>query len=103
MAEFIFAFHGGSMPEDQAEYDVNMAKWGQWMGGLGDKLKNPGAPVGMSTTVSAKGVTNDGGANPVSGYMLLEAANMDEAVAMSEGCPILGNNGSIEIAECRNM
>jgi len=103
MAHFIFAFHGGSMPETQEERDAVMTKWGAWMGGLGETLVNPGAPVGMSTTVSASGVVDNGGPNPISGYMVVEAANMGAAVEISKGCPIIANNGSVEIAECMSM
>jgi len=48
-------------------------------------------------------VANDGGANPVSGYSLIEAANLGEAHGKARGCPLLANGGSIEIAEAIDM
>jgi hypothetical protein len=48
-------------------------------------------------------VENNGGANPVSGYSLIEAADTDAAVAYAKKCPILEDAGSIEIAECHDM
>ena len=103
MTNFLFAFHGGSMPDTPEEGAKIMAKWGAWMESLGSTLSNPGAPLGMSKTVSTSGVTDDGGANPVSGYMVVEAKNMEGAIAISKGCPILENGGSIEIAETIDM
>lgn len=103
MTNYVFAFHGGSMPETDEERDAIMAKWGAWMGGLGDAIVNPGAPVGLSTTVSAEGVVDNGGANPLSGYMVVEAADISSAVKIAKGCPIIENNGSVEIAEAVSM
>ena len=44
-------------------------------------------------------MSHGGGANPVSGYSLLEAADIDAAVAISKGCPVLQGGASIEVAE----
>ena len=50
-----------------------------------------------------RSVANNGGANPVSGYSLIEAADIDDAVAKAKGCPILRAGGSIELAEAFDM
>jgi hypothetical protein len=44
-------------------------------------------------------VENDGGANPATGYSIIEASSTDEAVAKARGCPILMAGGSVEVAE----
>ena len=102
MPQYIFAYHGGTMPEDPDEGAKLMARWQSWMAGLGDALINPGHPVGKSTTVSASGVTNDGGPNPLSGFSLVQADNIDAAIEMAKGCPHI-DDGSIEIAETVEM
>ncbi|MGI9356140.1 MAG: YciI family protein [Rhizobiaceae bacterium] len=103
MTKFIYAFHGGAMPETPEEGEKVMAAWRSWMESLGDAMIDPGAPVGMSKTVTPGGVSDDGGSNPLSGYTVVNAANIDEAVEMSKGCPILESGGSIEVAECMDM
>ena len=103
MANFIFAFHGGAMPDTPEEGAAVMAKWESWMAGLGNKLIHPGAPVGVSKTVSATGTADNGGANPVSGYMVISAPDMDTACEIAKGCPIIDNGGSVEIAEEMEM
>ena len=103
MTKFIYAFHGGAMPETPEEGEKVMAAWRSWMESLGDAMADPGAPVGMSKTVMPGGVSDDGGSNPLSGYTVVNAANIDEAVEMSKGCPILESGGSIEVAECIDM
>jgi hypothetical protein len=104
MAKFIFAYHGGGMPETPEEGEAQMAKWMAWMGGLGDAIVDGGAPVGMSKTVSGAGIADNGGSNPISGYTVVEAADIDAAVAMAAGCPINDHpSGSVEVAECIQM
>ncbi len=48
-------------------------------------------------------VAKDGGANPVSGYSLIEAKDYEEAVTKAKGCPILTGGGSVEVAEAFDM
>lgn len=104
MPKFVFAYHGGSMPESPEEGQKVMAAWGAWFENLGAAIADPGAPVGMSKTVSADGVADNGGANPLSGYTVVEAADMDAAIEMAKGCPMLeGGSGTVEVAEVVEM
>ena len=74
------------------------------MKGFGDALVDSGNPVGMSKTVSIDGVADNGGANPVSGYSLVMADNMNATLAMAAGCPMVTQgHGSIEVAETHDM
>lgn len=104
MAKYLFVYHGGSHPETEEEVKNVMDAWGAWLGGMGSAVIDGGNPVGMSTTVHPDGkVTNDGGANPVSGYSLIEAADEADAVAKAKACPVLASGGSIELAEAFDM
>jgi hypothetical protein len=104
MAKYLFVYHGGSRPEGKDAQAKAMAAWGQWFGSMGKAVINGGNPVGKSWTVKANGsVAKDGGANPVSGYSLIEAADYEEAAAKAKGCPLLDAGGSVEIAEAMDM
>jgi len=103
MDKFIFAFHGGKMPESQEEGAKIMAKWGAWMEGLGASLADPGSIIGASSTVSPSGVSDDGGADPLSGYMIIVAADKQAAIDVAKGCPILENEGTVEVAPLVEM
>ncbi len=98
MPRFMLAYHGGKMPETQEEGAAMMDRWRAWFESLGDAVADPGNPVGQSKTVSAAGVSDDGGANPLSGYSILEAETIEAAIAMTDGCPHL-EGGSVEVAE----
>lgn len=104
MAKYLFIYHGGSHPETEAEQAEVMDAWGNWMGGLGAAVIDGGNPVGQSYTVNPDStVTDNGGANPASGYGLFEAANIEDALEKAKGCPILAAGGSIEVAEAIDM
>ncbi len=102
MPKFVFAYHGGKPPESPEEGEKVMAAWGAWFETLGAAVVDGGAPVGISKTVSAGGVADGGGSNPLSGYSIVNADNIDAAVEMAKGCPIL-DGGSVEVAEAMDM
>ena len=104
MAKYLFVYHGGSKPESEADIASVMEKWNAWFGKLGKSVIDGGAPVGPSTTVLADGsVKNDGGANPVSGYSMIEASNLEDAIEKAKGCPVRDAGGSIEVCEAMEM
>ncbi|QDY99941.1 hypothetical protein FQ775_05885 [Nitratireductor mangrovi] len=104
MPKFLYVYHGGSVPESEEEGKKVMQAWMDWMGSLGDAIIDGGNPVGMSKTVVPGGkVEANGGANPASGYSLINAADMDDALAKAKGCPILDAGGSVEVAETMDM
>lgn len=104
MPKYMMIYHGGGRPETPEEGEKVMAAWMAWMGGIGENLVDGGNPAGMSKTVTATGVEDNGGTNPVSGYTLINAADMDAAIGIAKGCPILeGGQGTVEIAEAMEM
>jgi hypothetical protein len=102
MPDYIFAYHGGKKPESPEEGAKLMAKWQAWIADLGDTMVNPGTPLGKSRTVSAGGVADDGGSNPIMGYSVVKADGIDAAVEIAKGCPFL-EMGTIEVAEMMEM
>jgi hypothetical protein len=104
MAKYLFVYHGGENPKSEEEAAEVMDAWGSWLGSMGSAVVDGGNPVGMSSTVHPDGsVTDDGGANPASGYSLIEAKDLEDAIAKARGCPHLQGNGTIEIAETFDM
>ena len=102
MPKFVFAYHGGSMPETEEEGEKVMKQWSDWLDGMGPAAFDQGNPVGMSKTVTASGVEDNGGSNPLSGYSIIEADSMDSAVEIAKGCPIFPD-GTVEVAEIHEM
>ena len=65
-------------------------------------MVNPGTPLGKSRIVSAAGVSDDGGSNPLTGYSIVKADSMDDALEMAKACPFL-EMGTLEVAEMKQM
>ena len=104
MPKFIFAYHGGGMPETPEEGARMMAAWQSWLGGMGGSCADMGNPVGMSKTVSSGGVEDNGGANPLSGFTILRADDIDAACKMASGCPMVADgSGTAEVAPIIEM
>ena len=104
MPKYLLAYHGGGMSESEEEQAAAMAAWGAWFGSLGDAVVDAGNPTGPSRTVVADGSASAGGGpNPVTGYTLISATDLDAAVSLAKGCPILSSGGTIEVAETIEM
>jgi len=104
MPKYVLAYHGGGMapPEDA---DAVMKSWIGWFETLGSAVVDGGNPTGaVVATVNADGsVSSGGGANPLSGYSLVNADSIDAATTLAKGCPILAAGGSVEVSECIEM
>jgi hypothetical protein len=104
MTTYLLAYHGGHMEQTPEAQQAAMAQWGAWFAGLGDAIVDGGAPVGAARTIATDGTTTDGGGtNPVSGYSLVKAGSLDDALVLAKGCPVLGVGGSIEVCETIEM
>ena len=105
MPKYVLAYHGGAgMEMDEAAMAQVMEAWGKWFGELGDALIDGGNPTAATKTVGSDGSVSDGGgANPITGYSLISADDLDAAVAKAKGCPILTAGGSVEVAEAIDM
>jgi hypothetical protein len=82
-----------------------MEKWVAWFKDLGSKghLKDPGHPLEQAGKVvrGKQKIVNDGpyaeAKDVVGGYIVVEAKDLDHAVELSKGCPILAVGGSVEV------
>ena len=103
MPKYLLAYHGGATPETTTEEERNaiMQAWGAWMGTL--DLVDMGNPIGQTKVVTSDGVTVGDSTNPLTGYSLLNAASIDEAVAAAKGCPIHDSGGSVVVPETMEM
>jgi hypothetical protein len=83
--------------EEQAK---GMELWMQWAKKCGDKLVDLGAPLMNGKQLSPGGKSADS-KKEVTGYSVLQAKNIDEAIRLLQGHPHLGWNAacSIEVYE----
>jgi hypothetical protein len=114
MKDFLFLFRGGdarTLQQSPEKWQVHMQKWAQWMGDLSNKGKLLGAqPLAVTgkTVTGSKKVVSDGpfmeGKEMVGGYLMCKAENYEEAVQISQGCPILEfDDGIVEVREIQEL
>jgi hypothetical protein len=99
MANYLFAYNGGSTPETEAEGAAVMAAWTQWFGSLGQAVVDPGNPFGPSKAVGSNGSATDGASSGLTGYSVLTADSLDAAAELAKGCPVLTAGGNVEVYE----
>jgi hypothetical protein len=105
MSEFTYLFRGRELTASPEQMQKTMQKWVAWFKDLGANghLKEPGHPLdGTGKVVSGKQKTvNDGpyaeAKDVVGGYIVVEATDLNHAVELSKGCPILEVGGSVEV------
>lgn len=106
MSEYLYIYRGPSAPTGSSEQMQQvMQKWLAWFKDLGEKghMKNPGNPLERVGKVvnGARKTVHDGpfaeAKDVVGGYTLIEAKDLEQAVELSKGCPILERDGSVEV------
>ena len=88
-----------------AQMQERMTHWNNWMGSIAarDRLSSSGNRLGIreSKTVAPGNVVTDGPFTEVkefiNGFIIVKAQNVDEAVEMAKGCPILAGGGKVEV------
>jgi hypothetical protein len=104
MAKYLLSYHGGGMgdtPEQQAQ---EMARWQAWFGAIGPDMVDPGLPIAFAQTIALDGgVSDGGGANPVTGYTIIRAPDMSKALEIAKRCPLLAMGGTIEVGQTLEM
>jgi hypothetical protein len=98
MGKYVYVYTGGGMPESAEEGAKVMAAWNDWFGKLGSAVADIGNPFGQSAAV------NGSASVKATGYSIVNAGSLDEALMMAKGCPILDRNGgNVEVYEAVDM
>jgi hypothetical protein len=98
MANFLLTFHGGGMPETKDAQDQAIAAWNGWFGSLGDALVDGGNPISQTKAISPDGSVMDATSAPT-GYTIIKADDLDAAVALARGCPVLAGGAVVLVSE----
>jgi hypothetical protein len=97
MSKFLVTYHGGSgMPGDPAQMEGIREAFGAWLAEAGSAVTDPGAPLRPSTQVS------NGTPEPqvaIGGYTVIEADDVDAAVAVLRSHPFVARGGTLQVDE----
>ena len=111
MSEYVFLYRGGEAGRSPEQYQQALQKWMVWFKEMAEKghVKNQGHPLERAGKVvrgSAKSIV-DGpfveAKDVIGGYSLIEAKDLDQAIELSKGCPILEVEGAVEVRPVRQL
>ena len=91
MTKSVLTFRGAT---DRTLSDAEGAAWMSWFGELGAAIVDPGAQVGGTSVLGAVPSPT-----AVTGYTIIQAEDLDAAVALAKGCPGLSQGGGVEVGE----
>ncbi len=105
MTNYVLVYTGGmGMEMSEEEQGKVMAEWGAWYERLGAAVVDGGNPFIASKNVTGKGVS-DGpvGAPPATGYTIISADSLDDAVAKVGNHPHINHGGEVTVYETMEM
>jgi hypothetical protein len=90
MAKYVFSFR---VPSDYAPDAGTTAEWRAWFGELGSALVDVGNAVTDYASLGEVG----GGDSRMVAYSVVSAEDMDAALALAKGCPVMRVGGGVEV------
>lgn len=116
MSQFLYLYRATDAARQEAmgtpeRAQQSMQRWMAWMNDLEAKghLKDRGQPLEQTgKVVRGRGKTVTDGPyteakDLVGGFTIVEARDIDQAVELSRGCPILEGGGSVEVRPVMKM
>jgi hypothetical protein len=69
-----------------------MAAWKEWFASIGDNVVDPGNPLGPGQDVTPDETKAlPVGMEAITGYTIINAKDMDAAVKIAKGCPVVAS------------
>ncbi len=99
MPNFMLTYLGSpqiSTPEEKQEH---MNEYHQWITDLGDAALSPMNPLKNVSVVGSDRNVNEGGETGMSGFTIVSASSMDQALEIAKACPFLDVGGRLEVSE----
>ncbi len=97
-SKYLYLYSGGNPPKTEQEGKAMMAAWMAYFGKLGKAVVDGGAPFAPGSKTIGKA-----SASHASGYTIVEAKSLADAVAMTDGHPHVAHGGGIEVFELASM
>ncbi|HYZ30620.1 MAG TPA: hypothetical protein VE570_16270 [Thermoleophilaceae bacterium] len=95
MPSYLFSFQA---PTDYTPGEVSMAEWGRFFEGISSQLEDLGNPIFSRQTVGETGA-----GTVLSGYSLVNAESIQQAVELARGCPLVKLGGGVEVGELTRL
>lgn len=103
MPNFMLTYLGTPKISSQEEKQDHMQKYQQWITDLGEAALSPMNPLKDVSVVNSDGMVNEGGETGMSGFTIVTAESMNEALDIARACPFLEVGGRLEVAQLIEM
>jgi hypothetical protein len=97
MTSFIFSYRSpkGYVPGSEDALDA----WYGWFDDMGEALVEHGKPVFERSAVGTCGSDE----TVLGGYSVVQANDLESALAIAKGCPLIGHGGGVEVGELTEL
>src|SRR5262249_17298257 len=103
MKNYVLIYYNNGIRDDVSPEDFK-AEWEKWFGGIGGKLVDAGNPFNAGGQAVEKSGVSAIENHPATGYSIVKADSMDEAVALAKDCPVLNEpDGAVRVYETMPM
>ena len=99
MSKFVIVYLGGNRPPTELEGKQHMDNYLAWIASMGERVISPANPFKDTHVVNADRTVSTGSAIAMSGYTIIEADSIEQALAVAKDCPFLEIGGSLEVSE----
>ncbi len=95
MAKYMLVYLGGDQPSNPEEGRKHFEEYRNWLTSLGDSLVSAANPLKDTHVIHPNGTTEQGSTTAMSGFSIIEADSIQEAVTMSQSCPFQKIGGTL--------
>jgi hypothetical protein len=81
-------------PTDYQPGDVSPAEWMSYFDGVRSNLEDLGNPIFSRRSVGETGTSTE-----LSGYSVISAGSLEQALELAAGCPLITLGGGVEVGE----
>ena len=96
MSKFLVTYFGGSTPANPEQMAAVREAFGKWLAEAGSAVTDPGAPLKPGRQL-AKGKPEP--KVHIGGYTVIEAADLEAAMAVIASHPFVARGGTLQIDE----
>jgi hypothetical protein len=89
MPKYVFAYH---QPKGYVPTADVPSAWMAFFGAMADHIVDPGQPV-----LDRRAIGEVGPGTQLGGYTVVEAADLDAAVALAQGAPTIAQGGGVQV------
>jgi YCII-related domain-containing protein len=100
MSNYVLSFRGQSDRTPDADQE---AAWGQWFQEISSTIADFGHRVGRVSALGNHATGSGTSQDVLAGYVVINADDLDAAVAVAKGCPGLQHGGRVEVGETVDM